>query len=514
MTTIIKATYNGEVRRFRVTCWDEAQLQICDFFRLNAFTAKYKDDDGDNVTISSDVELSEACECLPKDLVLRISVTDNNSVSRSSTSMVNDPLAHETNMSTTPPAIECIPEALESTGHSGPDVTLPPQVEFSNACCNNPSTQISSPDVFTSMSDDFASSLNCIPVKPASLSHATNKLPDTGPDNDLSRRTNFVAKDTHVVNHDNATGAQNHHVPDPEFHYSVICDVCNNDIVGVRYKCTICDNYDMCEQCQALGHEPIDHPLLMIRTPLTPESRRGLFGPRGSGGLWHRRGNSQHAQEHRHVPNHNSHPHGRRHHRGHGPFNVRDNAYGPPFYWNGTFPPPPPPSPPRDCRGYRRASRAHEWQVFVNRMGDEARRAAANMFGIPVESELSAETNSSSSSSTPTNHENTSGSQDVLSNVYPNAYDNVTMTQEFTDEVRKSGGVVDALACEGETRHIVDKNNGAEEDDIPLNYNDLEAMSKLYELGFTNAKKNAAYIQMYGNDVAVLADRMLPYIQG
>ncbi len=57
-------------------------------------------------------------------------------------------------------------------------------------------------------------------------------------------------------------------------HYRVKCDGCKKfPIEGIRYKCTICKNFDYCEECEkkyALEH---GHPLLKIRKPeLTPIS--------------------------------------------------------------------------------------------------------------------------------------------------------------------------------------------------------------------------------------------------
>ena len=51
-------------------------------------------------------------------------------------------------------------------------------------------------------------------------------------------------------------------------HYRVKCDGCKKfPIGGIRYKCTICKNFDYCEECEkkyALEH---GHPLLKIRKP-------------------------------------------------------------------------------------------------------------------------------------------------------------------------------------------------------------------------------------------------------
>ncbi|CAO3576289.1 unnamed protein product [Absidia cylindrospora] len=53
-------------------------------------------------------------------------------------------------------------------------------------------------------------------------------------------------------------------------HSNVICDHCHCDIVGVRYKCGHCPDYDLCETCEPLLLHNQDHVFLKIRQQLVP----------------------------------------------------------------------------------------------------------------------------------------------------------------------------------------------------------------------------------------------------
>lgn len=61
-------------------------------------------------------------------------------------------------------------------------------------------------------------------------------------------------------------------------HKTVICDGCGmKPMVGTRYKCTVCRNFDLCENCEkTIGHS---HPLLKIRKPeLAPVDIKCIVG--------------------------------------------------------------------------------------------------------------------------------------------------------------------------------------------------------------------------------------------
>ena len=62
--------------------------------------------------------------------------------------------------------------------------------------------------------------------------------------------------------------------PDPSnnsnkkvIHPGIICDGCEKPIIGVRYKCTICNDFNYCEKCEAKFKEKHGHPMLKINNP-------------------------------------------------------------------------------------------------------------------------------------------------------------------------------------------------------------------------------------------------------
>lgn len=53
---------------------------------------------------------------------------------------------------------------------------------------------------------------------------------------------------------------------DPTLHVGVSCDGCNGPIKGIRYKCLICPDYDLCELCEC-KHLHNQHPMIRIVSP-------------------------------------------------------------------------------------------------------------------------------------------------------------------------------------------------------------------------------------------------------
>ena len=52
-----------------------------------------------------------------------------------------------------------------------------------------------------------------------------------------------------------------------KIHQGIICDGCNAPIIGIRYKCVICRDFDYCEKCEDIYKDAHGHPLLKIKSP-------------------------------------------------------------------------------------------------------------------------------------------------------------------------------------------------------------------------------------------------------
>ncbi|XP_043840193.1 sequestosome-1 isoform X2 [Dromiciops gliroides] len=56
-------------------------------------------------------------------------------------------------------------------------------------------------------------------------------------------------------------------VPTNMVHPNVICDGCNGPVVGNRFKCTVCPDYDLCSTCEGKGLHK-EHNMIVFQNPL------------------------------------------------------------------------------------------------------------------------------------------------------------------------------------------------------------------------------------------------------
>ena len=55
-------------------------------------------------------------------------------------------------------------------------------------------------------------------------------------------------------------------------HPGIFCSNCGmKNIIGIRYKCTMCPNFNLCENCEANTEHDDTHVLLKIKEPISSE---------------------------------------------------------------------------------------------------------------------------------------------------------------------------------------------------------------------------------------------------
>lgn len=92
-------------------------------------------------------------------------------------------------------------------------------------------------------------------------------------------------------------------------HQNVACDGCGvSPIIGIRYKCSVCKNFDFCEMCEdRISHE---HPFIKI---LRPENAPSMIVTAVQEEQAAEEGDTSH---HHHHHGHHGHSHHHGHHRG------------------------------------------------------------------------------------------------------------------------------------------------------------------------------------------------------
>lgn len=77
MASSIKVAYDGEMRRFAASTYEDLQERVSNLFGLESFLLKYQDEEGDLVTVSSEWELEEALRCQGPVLRLNVEISED-----------------------------------------------------------------------------------------------------------------------------------------------------------------------------------------------------------------------------------------------------------------------------------------------------------------------------------------------------------------------------------------------------------------------------------------------------
>jgi len=242
------------------------------------FTLKYLDDDQDLVTLSSDFELQEALNVSRnmKPPVLRLFV-DLRSESQGTTPPQNPNNNNNTNTHSTPNSFPNNPFAFlnhlndpkmwesfasrmrQSSTNGGQDILSDLLKQFQSMGLNPQNPQ---------QPFDCQQLIQQLLSNPVLMQFASTLFQGGSPCNTTPSSANPWCQ-TPPKEEDS----------EAPIHYGVVCDSCSNTIVGIRYKCSDCPDFDLCEACEKKlpgVHNPT-HVFLKIVKPSTP----GFSGRRG-----------------------------------------------------------------------------------------------------------------------------------------------------------------------------------------------------------------------------------------
>jgi hypothetical protein len=95
-----------------------------------------------------------------------------------------------------------------------------------------------------------------------------------------TNETPIKSKDKHSFSRDEKKYKTNKKDEEKKYyHIGYVCDGCDQPIIGIRYKCAYCKDFDYCEICEAKFCIQHGHPLLKIKNPKeAPIQFKCLFG--------------------------------------------------------------------------------------------------------------------------------------------------------------------------------------------------------------------------------------------
>lgn len=304
MSFVIKIRFNDDTRRIaleKAPAYQELVALTTQLFEIVPACFKYLDDEQDVITVTNDQELQEAVSVSAKlKSILRVFVVevkgstpkeDKGKGKSADSKPVHGDFLRDISRMFNPAVIESLiasfpslNEVLTSDDKGNVDVDL----------C----------DLFAKLKTLDASSL------PLPLANLVNQFETSNPCEAFrnilglkEKHGSCNAGSCHKSDPNNNNNNNNNN--NSNVHEGVTCDGCQGGIAGIRYKCSVCYDYDLCESCEAKGaavHD-LSHPLLKIATPI-PRPRRGgrCHEGRAWGNRWGRcQGGSTNARFVQHV---------------------------------------------------------------------------------------------------------------------------------------------------------------------------------------------------------------------
>ncbi|KAF9364133.1 hypothetical protein BGX34_002450, partial [Mortierella sp. NVP85] len=268
MFCVVKATYQSEFRRFTLANihlnnleQDSQKLSYKSLHEKEALSISYQDHQGirKNIQTNADVldallSFSNQAQPSPTIMVVRLEVEpsaqDNATLQKLSDLSLENQTDKEATCKAHPVTTKCQKQAKVCEAFVGNAKTVPTMI------CAKIVTLLLGSVIRTTYSNLSKSTHKCFQCPDYDLCQACLPLASTH-----HKHHTFVP-----IAYPGQIQVKVDHTP----HYNVICDGCENEIHGVRYKCGNCADYDLCGNCEARPdpiHDPT-HIFLKIRRPI------------------------------------------------------------------------------------------------------------------------------------------------------------------------------------------------------------------------------------------------------
>lgn len=250
MSIVVKISFNDDIRRIsldHIPNFEELKNLVRQLFGVNEVLLKYEDDEKDVVTVTSDLELKEAVKLSLRDSkVLRLFAAERPKSQHSQTETPNlniggfaqylDPNTLLASIDITPDKLGEVMGLLQGLG--------------ANA------SLASKPVEMLKLAKDMVGSVPWLQELIDNVIKGEENKSEEKKGEDKKQENNNSRPQCHGRRRFNPHGSP--------VHFNVICDGCNQSpIVGQRFKCTVCADYDLCEKCHAKG-DIHSHPMQNI----------------------------------------------------------------------------------------------------------------------------------------------------------------------------------------------------------------------------------------------------------
>ncbi|XP_065433656.1 next to BRCA1 gene 1 protein isoform X4 [Chrysemys picta bellii] len=280
----LSVTFRGETQSFLVsdssnTTWADVEAMVKVSFDLNNIQIKYMDEDNDEVSVNSEEEYEEA---------LKIAVAQGNQL-QMKVYQVNS-LPSETSHSCSTQVCEkagieklSIPkDGKRPLSHYsmlaqalGQDLTAERETTAQKKLNQNKAegTNEKPPEWFTSYLESFREQVVKETVEKLEQKLSEKLILHNQPPDSSSSSTTIAQP-----------APETQSTPGSQCDWLISCSNCHARIVGIRYQCSVCPAYSICEPCETgtYAHDP-NHVLLKLRRPVLCVSETysvGQFSPR------------------------------------------------------------------------------------------------------------------------------------------------------------------------------------------------------------------------------------------